>query len=83
MNNGYQGVLLKQCGAHNKTSLMKAIDKAKELGMREGEDYFLIRDNCMTELAPEDSDGRTLTCIGFKPMDSEIIDLIGRKYNLY
>ena len=25
----------------------------------------------------------TLTVIGFKPMDSEIIDKIGRKYHLY
>mgnify|MGYP000083455562 FL=1 len=51
--------------------------------MKEGEDFFLIRDECRTELKSEDEDGRTLTCIGFKPMDSEIIDKIGRKYHLY
>ena len=55
--------------------------------MVEGEDFFLIKDNCLTELEPEEIDkngvGRTLTCIGFKPMDSEIIDKIGKKYHLY
>lgn len=31
----------------------------------------------------ENDIGRTLTCIGFKPMDSEVIDKIGKKYHLY
>lgn len=42
---------------------------------------WMIRNNSHTELEPED--GRTLTVIWFKPMDSEIIDQIGRKYHLY
>lgn len=68
--------------AKNKDQIMKAVKMAQELNMIEGVDYFLIRDNCHTELTPEE-DGRTLTCIGFKPMDSEIIDKIGRKYHTY
>ena len=68
--------------AKNKNQLLKAKTMAEELGMKEGEDFWLIRDNCHTELEPEE-DGRTLTVIGFKPMDSEIIDEIGRKYHLY
>jgi len=68
--------------AKNKNQLLKAKTMAEELGMKEGEDFWLIRDNCHTELEPEE-DGRTLTVIGFKPMDSEIIDKIGRKYHLY
>jgi PTH2 family peptidyl-tRNA hydrolase len=60
---------------------------AEEMGMVEGKDYYLIKDSCRTELEPEEIDengvGRILTCIGFKPMDSEIIDKIGRKYHLY
>ena len=68
--------------AKNKNQLLKAKTIAEELGMKEGEDFWLIRDNCHTELEPEE-DGRTLTVIGFKPMDSEIIDKIGRKYHLY
>lgn len=73
--------------AKNRNQLMKAVTIAEELGMKEGEDYFLIKDNCYTELEPEevgeDGIGRTLTCIGFKPMDSEVIDQIGKKYHLW
>lgn len=69
--------------ARNKNHLLKAKTMAEEMGMKEGEHFWLIRDNCHTELEPEDEDGRTLTCIGFLPMDSEIIDKIGKKYHLY
>ena len=73
--------------AKNKKQLLKAVEFAKELGMKEGKDFFLIKDNCYTELEPEEVDengiGRTLTCIGFAPMAAEIIDEIGKKYHLY
>ena len=68
--------------AKNKNQLLKAKIMAEELGMIEGKDFWLIKYNCRTELEPEE-DGRTLTVIGFKPMDSELIDKIGRKYHLY
>lgn len=68
--------------ARNKNHLLKAKTMAEEMGMKEGEDFWLIYDNCHTELEPEE-DGRTLTVIGFRPMDSEVIDKIGRKYHLY
>ena len=68
--------------ARNKNHLLKAKTMAEELGMKEGEDFFCIYDNCHTELEPEE-DGRTLTVIGFRPIDSEIIDKIGKKYHLY
>ena len=68
--------------AKNKSQLLKAKTLAEEMGMIEDEDFFCIYDNCHTELTPEDN-GRTLTCIGFKPMDSEVIDKIGKRYQLY
>lgn len=68
--------------AKNKNHLLKAKTMAEEMGMVEGKDFWLIKDSCLTELEPEE-DGRTLTCIGFKPMDSEIINKIGKKYQLY
>lgn len=68
--------------AKNKNQLLRAKKMAEDMGMKEGEDFWLIRDNCHTELEPEE-DGKTLTCIGFKPMDSEVIDRIGKKYQLY
>ena len=73
--------------AKNKNQLLKAKTMAEELGMVEGKDFWLIKDNCYTELEPEEVDengvGKTLTVIGFRPMDSEIIDQIGKKYHLY
>ena len=73
--------------AKNKNKLLKAVELAEGLGMKENEDFFLIKDNCYTELEPEEFDengqGRTLTCIGFNPMDADIIDVIGKKFQLY
>ncbi len=75
------------CEAKNKNHLLKAVDKAKELGLEEGKDFFLIKDNCLTELEPEevgaDGIGRTLTCIGFRPLPDEVAHEISRKYQLY
>ena len=73
--------------AKNKGQLEKAVAMAKEIGLVENFDYFLIRDNCLTELEPEEIDeygvGRTLTCIGFRPMDSEVIDKVAKKFHTY
>lgn len=73
--------------AKNKNHLLKAKTMAEDMGMIEGKDFFLIKDNCLTELEPEEIDengiGRTLTVIGFAPMNSNIIDKIGKKYQLY
>lgn len=75
------------CEAKNRNQLMKAVTIAQELGLKEGIDYFLIKDNCLTELEPEEVDengvGRTLTCIGFRPLDDEIAHKISKKFQLY
>lgn len=75
------------CEAKNRTHLMKAVTHAEELGLKEGEDFFLIKDNCLTELEPEEVDesgqGRTLTCIGFRPLPDDLCRQISRKYQLY
>ena len=68
--------------AKTKNKLLKVHEYAKEIGLIENEDYFLIWDNCYTELQPEE-DGKCLTCIGFRPLPSETADLIGKKYHLY
>ena len=84
INGAFTKVVLQ---AKNRNQLMKAVEMAEELGMKEGEDYFLIKDNCYTELEPEEVDengvGRTLTCIGFRPMDAETIDKIGKKFHVF
>lgn len=75
------------CEAKSKSQLMKAVTLAEEQGLQEGTDFFLIKDSCLTELEPEEYDengvGRTLTCIGFRPLPDSIAHKISRKYQLY
>lgn len=71
------------CEAKNRNHLMKAAKYAEELGLEEGKDFFLIKDNCYTELEPEDEDGRTLTAIGFRPMTTEMAHKISKKFQLF
>lgn len=71
------------CEAKNRNNLMKAVKIAEEMGLKEGKDYFLIKDNCLTELKPEDADGRTLTAIGFVPLEDEVAHKISKKFQLF
>ena len=75
------------CEAKNRNQLMKAITIAESLGLQEGKDFFLIKDCCLTELEPEeiggDGVGRTLTCIGFRPLPDDIAHAISKKFQLY
>ena len=71
------------CEAKNKNHLLKAVAMAEEKGMKEGVDFFLIYDACLTELEPEEEDGTTLTCIGFKPLPDDVAHAISRKYQLF
>lgn len=75
------------CEAKNKNQLLKAVTIAQELGLEEGEDFFLIKDACLTELEPEEVDengvGRVLTCIGFKPLPDDMAHKISKKFQLY
>ena len=87
-NDWIKGIFTKTiCEAKNYNQLMKAITIAQELGLQEGKDYFLIKDACLTELQPEEVDengvGRTLTCIGFKPLPDEVAHQISKKFQLY
>lgn len=75
------------CEAKNRNQLMKAVTLAEQLGLQEGIDFFLIKDACLTDLEPEEIDengqGRTLTCIGFRPLDDETAWKISKKFQLY
>lgn len=68
-------------GARNKNHLLKAVEIAEESGMKEGEDFFFIYDQCRTELKSEGPEG-TLTVLGFRPVARESADIIGRKFQL-
>ena len=73
--------------ARNRNQLQKAIAWADEHDMKEGYDYFLIKDACLTELQPEEVDengiGRTLTCIGFRPLPEDLANELSHKFHLY
>lgn len=75
------------CEAKNAYQLLKCVKIAENLGLQEGVDFFLIKDACLTELKPEETDekgqGRVLTCIGFRPLPDEIAHKISKKYQLY
>ena len=75
------------CEAKNKDNLLKAKTVAESMNMKEGTDYFLIKDSCLTEIEPEEFDdngnGSTLTCIGFKPLPDNVANKISRKFQLY
>lgn len=84
INESFTKVVLR---ANSKTHIDKAVNIAESLGMVKDVDYFLIHDSCRTELTPEfideDGIGRVTTCIGFKPMPEEIINIIGKKFQMY
>jgi len=71
------------CQAKNKTHLLKAVELANELGLKEGKDYGLIYDACYTELTPEEDDGTCLTAFWTAPLKDEIAHAISKKYHLY
>ena len=88
MDQWFKGIFTKTvCEAKNKNQLLKAKTIAEELGLVENKDFFLIKDACNTELTPEEFDengvGRTLTCIGFKPLPDETAWKISKKFQLY
>jgi len=87
-NNWIMGSFTKVvCGARNLHQLMRVTEVAANLGLKEGIDYFIIKDNCLTELEPEEVDengiGKTTTCIGFIPLPADIAAQLSKKYQLY
>lgn len=71
------------CEAKNKNQLLKAKEKAVELGLVENVDFGLIYDCCLTEISPEEENGTTLTGIWFAPLQDDVAHEISKKYQLY
>jgi len=76
----YTKILLE---AKNLNAMNKTVERAKEAGLIEGKDFFLIKDNCLTELVPDEGSDRCFIAIGFRPMDTEIIKPVVKKLQLY
>ncbi len=71
------------CEAKNLKHLLKAKLIAENLGLKEGEDFGLIRDACFTELTPENEDGTCTTGMWFAPLSDQLARDISAKYQLY
>ena len=79
------------CEAKSLTDLNKvktyidAINNDPTYGIKliEGIDYGFIRDNCLTELKPENPDGTTTIGVWFRPLPDAIAQRISKKYKLY
>lgn len=69
--------------AKSLNDLKKAVKRAEEIGLKEGEDFFLIKDNCYTELVPDDGEQTCFIGIGFRPLDVDVIRPVTKKYQLY
>ena len=67
------------CEVKNENGLIKVVNKAIENGLIENKDFFKIIDEGRTEF-----DGiPTWTCIGFRPMPAEKIDIITKRLQLF
>ena len=63
-------------------ALAALVNRAESRGLMEGLDFFCIRDACRTELAPDES-GSRWTCVGFSPMDVDVIAPVTGQLPLY
>lgn len=51
----------------SESQLLGIVKQAEENGLKENRDFFIVRDNCLTELTPDET-GTRITGIGFRPM---------------
>ncbi len=63
-------------------ALAALVARAEERGLMEGMDFFCIRDACHTELTP-DASGSRWTCVGFAPLEAEVIAPVTGSLPLY
>ena len=80
------GMINTICEASSRNHLIMAVTVAEMLGLREGTDFFLIRDCIDTESGAEEVDencvGSTLICIGFRPLPDAVVQTISKGYRL-
>ena len=69
--------------AKNLHTLEKAVRLSEEHGLAEGRDFFCIRDDCCTELLPDEGRKDCFIAIGFRPMEEARVRPIMKKFELY
>lgn len=69
--------------AKNLRAMEKAVQLAKKNGLKEDRDFFCIRDDCHTELRPDEGRNDCFIAIGFRPMEEERTYPVTKKFELY
>ena len=69
--------------AKNLHALENAVRWSEERGFVEGKDFFCIRDDCATELLPDEGRKDCFIAIGYRPMDEMRLRPIMKKFELY
>ena len=76
MTDSFTKVILE---VHNEKEMEKVVKKALNNGLVEDKDFFKIIDKGLTEF----NNVPTWTCIGFKPMQAEKIDIVTKRLQLF
>lgn len=69
--------------AKNLHTMERVVTDAQALGFVEGKDFFCIKDNCLTELLPDEGSDRCFMAIGFRPMEVNKIKPVIKRLQLY
>lgn len=64
-------------------SLERVVEDAESIGLVEDVDFFCIRDNCLTELLPDEGADTCFVAIGFRPMEAEKLAPVVKRLQLY
>jgi PTH2 family peptidyl-tRNA hydrolase len=68
--------------AEGEEGLAALVARARDHGLVEDRDFFVIRDDCRTELTP-DATGSRWTCVGFAPAPADVMAPITGSLPLY
>ena len=64
-------------------ALERVVEEAVKIGLEEGKDFFCIRDNCLTELVPDEGSDRCFVAVGFRPMRADRLESVLKRLQLY
>ena len=79
LENSFVKILLK---AKNLHAMEKIVGSAEGNGLQENVDFFCIRDDCTTELLPDEGKKTAFVAIGFRPMAVEQLKPVVGKLQL-
>lgn len=69
--------------AKNLHALERVVADAVAAGLAEGVDFFCIRDNCLTELVPDEGCATCFVAVGFRPMAASKLLPVVKRLQVY